>query len=433
MKITFVLALSIALGPAVAQAQTAAVQAAPAPRVSQVDARWAPWLGCWRPEQAAAAGTRVCFVPGTAGAVHRLTVAEGQVTADEAVTVDATPRPFEDRDCRGTERSQWLSAGRVVRAADLTCGRDTRRSLGALSFFVQGPVWVEAQAVDADGTRSVRVQRYWRSADQQLPEGIFPGAAGAKLGAAPVDPSLLAWTVDHVIEASRAVPSEVVEAALIEVHTGFPLNSKALVRLADGGVSSSVIDLMIALSNPRKFVVSQAVSVGGPGGYEEWPGLQESIFETMRYAGMAYPGFYEPLFGMLDSYWNSCVGFWTCRNYYYWDFYAGGYYPGDWVPVYPPISGGGGGGGEPQHGRVVKGQGYTRGQASAEGRGYTRVTVRSDPSVPGSRAGGVGTAEAAGSGSSGSSGGAATPSGYSSGSSGGGGSDRTAQPRGPGN
>jgi hypothetical protein len=430
MTVALVLAISMSAGGQVSQvAAVPAPAGQPAP-AADVDSRWVPWLGCWRPDVPTIGGdARVCFVPGERGAVRRLTIADGQVVAEEQVVAGGGARPVEDRDCRGTEAARWLGAKpRLVRESALTCGKDAPRTVTGLSFLVRASVWAEAQAVDADGTRRVRLQRFRRAADQQLPGAVAaPRMAGRPAApAAGADP--YAWTIDDVIETSGQVPPEVLQAALSELNAPFPLSAKALVALDEAGVPASVIDLMVALSNPRKFVVHRAdgTSPEWSDALAAWPGFEESLFDAIRYAGYMVPGLYDPLYGYWDywgacagpwSYWGSCAGHGSYYSGYpggYWDWGGGG---GGWVEVSPPPAAGGGG--EPrQHGRVVK------------GLGYTQVDVRRERSVV---QGGSGSGEtvSGGSGSSGS-GSSASPSGYSSGSSGGGGAERTAQPRGPG-
>ena len=118
--------------------------------------------------------------------------------------------------------------------------------------------------------------------------------------------------------------------------------------------------------------------------YEGWPGLEDSFSITMRYAGMAFPGFYDPL-----GYWADCGFFGSCGGFYpYYDYaYWGG---GGWVEVDPgpPVGGGGRRSGAPQaHGKVVN------------GLGYTQVSVRPDPAV--ARIGSGGSGGSSGSSSSG--------------------------------
>ena len=424
MTTTLLLAVALAAGVQATPA-TPAPQPQPQPAAAQVDARWSPWLGCWRPEPAGKGDARVCLVPGRDGAIRWLAVAGGQVADEQAVAADGQPHQVVDRDCRGTETARWLAgSARLVRTSDLTCGKDAKRTVTGLSFLAPGPVWVDAQAVDSEGGRRVRLQRYRRAADQHLPAGVervpFDRAADSR--------AALTWTIDDVIEASRAVQPEVLQAAISEVNAPFPLSGKALVRLADAGVPASVIDLMVAVTNPKKFLVRRAdgTSPGWGGTYGEWPGIEEfssggegfggygGYAGLAGFAGLAVPWFYNPwmgLWGYDDFYWASCA-YRGCGDPF-------GYYGGGWVDVGGGggISGdtGGGGVGRPEsHGRVVK------------GLGYTQVSVRPDPV----RIGSVGSSGSGGdvvSSPSGSSGGSASPGGYSGG--GGGGGDRTAVPK----
>lgn len=262
MNTALVLALSIAAAP---------TQAAPAPVAAAaettVDARWTPWLGCWRAEgPTTQAGVRVCLVPGNAG-VRRLTIADGAVIDEQVIVPDGVARPLQSTDCQGKETAQWLKReSRLVRSAEISCGADGTHNVTGVAFFVRGPVWVEAQTVDKAGKRGVRLQRYRRAADQQLPAGITWPAGARQLPPTQAASNDSPWTVDDVIEASGKLPAEVLQAALSESGTGFPLSGKALGRLADAGVSESIINLMVALSNPKRFQVHRADGSAPAGG-----------------------------------------------------------------------------------------------------------------------------------------------------------------------
>ena len=51
---------------------------------------------------------------------------------------------------------------------------------------------------------------------------------------------------------------QALEAALAETNAQFDLNSRNVIGLADAGVPARIIDVMIALSYPRKFVVEKS-------------------------------------------------------------------------------------------------------------------------------------------------------------------------------
>jgi hypothetical protein len=140
----------------------------------------------------------------------------------------------------------------------------------------------------------------------------------------------------------------------VERAQRFTLDAKRLIALADAGVPSRVIDLMVALSYPRAFAINTASRQG------------ERVAAARSYgqgtAPTEYVTAYNPLCYNYDymypyssypysSYDCSGVG----RGYGYgYDWYSGGY------PVTIIYSGSSSGGSRP-HGRVVNGQGYAKG------------------------------------------------------------------------
>src|SRR6185436_16149733 len=159
---------------------------------------------------------------------------------------------------------------------------------------------------------------------------------------------------------SSKVSSAAVEAALVETNAGFDLSKKTVLDLASAGVSERLIDLVVALSYPEKFVIQRV----GQGGGAPVP---------TTYGGSV---FFDPLF------------------------YDVGYYGSPYL--YEPfgyrgvivIDGGGlvGGanGSTPGVARVINGQGYTRiaprdsAPSTATQTSRTAATSRSVPSDSGS-------------------------------------------------
>src|SRR5581483_519511 len=75
--------------------------------------------------------------------------------------------------------------------------------------------------------------------------------------AAPIPDS--PYTLDDVKEGIASVSPRVVEAALVETKAGFRLSSRQLIELADARVPADVIDLIVALSYPERFIVERSV------------------------------------------------------------------------------------------------------------------------------------------------------------------------------
>ena len=111
------------------------------------------------------------------------------------------------------------------------------------------------QLVEGGPNRTVRVQRYRRAADQTLADGtraLPPVTAATR----PFAAEEVAWNVEDVVEASSKVPGEAVQAAIAESRNHeFVMSKKNLLALSNAGVAEPVIDLMIGIAFPSKFVV----------------------------------------------------------------------------------------------------------------------------------------------------------------------------------
>ena len=402
-----------------ATADGAAAQTAPS-AASKMDARFSSWLGCWRREDdLTGTGARMCITPDQTG-VRLQTVIGTQRGTDELVIPDGVERPIVDAGCKGTERAEWSNDGqRVFRTTEVRCDNEAARTIKSVSFLLPGRAWVNVQHVSGNGmTAAVRAQRYRRAVNQNLADG-----SKAVQPTAPVSSSDTAWSIEDVIEASTKLPEDALQAALTDLRQKFNINSKTLVALDDAGVSDRVIDLMVALAFPQRFVVERAGGGGAPIGVSTGMGWYDPFMSPLM-AG-AYGNCYMDRYYGYRSYYSMCGSYYSPYGGYYPYHYQDYYYNnGGWVTVDPnptPTPSG--------VGRAVN------------GRGYTQIRERSPEPSPGRTSnGGNGTAA----GWSGNSGGAATSGGYSSGSSGsssggggsssgsGGGGERTAVARPPG-
>lgn len=383
----------------------AAQQERPAANPS-TDPHWAPWLGCWQlvdesvqdpaslaealgalGRSRANAGALVCVTPTDGTGVTMTTLVNDRPVLTETIVADASRHPMTEPDCRGWHQAEWSQLGtRLYARAEISCASQAPRAVSGLSMMMAGPLWIDVQLIESEGRKSLRVRRYHRSANQKhaakLPWPDRPERPAAL-------PSRL--TVADVQEAIGKVAPETLQAALVELNKGFDLHAKQLMELDRAGVPDNVIDLMVALSYPKRFVVEKNTSGSGSWGVSGfdsmWPYYTDPFFYTSYYAPFGYR---------------------------YWGYYDPFYFQGPGFVVVNP---------QPQgiqpsgDGRVV------------DGRGYTRIR-RNEPESSGDRPGsGAWSSTADRSGSSGSSGGV-TSSGYSSGGSSGG--ERTAQPRPPG-
>ena len=380
----FVAALLLLPGAAGAQATT--------------DSKWSNWLGCWelvlessrdgvpnlgQPGRGSttpprsASRPQVCVQPAPGGATFSTRVG-AQTPIEQTVIADGADHPIVDADCTGTQRAEWSQDGlRLFADASLTCSNDKgRRRVSGIAILGPNGTWVDIQSVDISGQVSVRVRRYRRV------DGSMTSVTARPQG----------LTLEDVKEASSKVSSRALEAALVETGSSFDLSGKRLIALQDAGVPAAVIDLMVALSYPDRFVVER--------------------MSRVDFAPIV-PVFDDPfLVGWAFGYpmWSDAYGFYS-------PLYVGG---GSIIVI-------GDGGSSPSPGRP-SGSGRV-----VDGLGYTRVRPRDAEGAPTPRdrpASSTSDAGSSGTGSSSSSGGGSSVSteGFSSGGSGGDGG-RTAQPR----
>lgn len=385
--------------------------AAGAQPASTTDARWAPWLGCWRAvDDVASTGARICVAPAHGG-VTLTTVLGGQRVSEETRVADGQPHAVEADGCAGTETGRWSAdARRLYRTATIACGGAAARTLTTAAFFVAGPLWIDVETVDDGTTTHVRVSRLTPAAGVTLADGTTIGAP-ARTAAAD---RLTRWTVESVIDLGTALPPDGVQAAIAEAPAPFALNARALQALAEAGVGERVIDLMVGVTYPAKFTVTRAAALPTGAGSLGLP-IADPFF-----APIVGPAALFDCYGgyrwAMSAYWDSCAS----MDWRYWAAYPG-YYSGYWGPFGPEwisvTAGSGSGvvGAAPAEARVVKGRGYTLVQPVD-----TTYTGTGGGTFNGSSAGGGNGGNAGVSGS-----------GYSGGGTSGG-SERTAVPRGPG-
>jgi hypothetical protein len=382
------------------------------------DARWSRWTGCWelvtensregvpgpttarREPRTPARDTdqpQVCVETSPNGGATFSTKVGTQTPIVQTVVPDGTDRPVTEDGCTGTQRAEWSADGlRLYARAELNCKADQGiRRVSGLALIGPDGRWTDVQSVDVSGRESFRVRKYRRAAGSVA---AMPTVSGTAL------------TLEDVKEASAKVSPRALEAALVETRASFDLTSKSLLDLSAAGVSASVVDLIVALSYPDRFIIERTASVDR--GYSP-------IIDDPFPVGWAFGSpFWFDLYGPYSPYYYSPFAY---PYYPYYPYYGGG---GGYI-----IDGGGGGGGG---GGNVPQQPSGRGRV-VDGQGYTRVRPRdAEPATPGSTAsssgGGGGSSTSSSSGGS-SSGGGVSSQGFSSGGSSGGDGGRTAQPR----
>jgi hypothetical protein len=330
----------------------------------KLDTRLLPWIGSWHLLTSGASTDQnelvqeflLTISPGDSE--NSLTMKgyrDGKLSAEEKIIVDGLRHQTADEKCTGWYQYSWSENGkRLLFNSESNCPGDPPRKVSGMSIFDEKGEWLDIQLLH-NGEDLVTNTRKYRNVDS---DSVIPGASKVNRISATRSASVKSLTTEEIIELSGKVESEVLEAALLETGKPFPLNSKKVAELADQKVPSRVIDIMVALSFPDKFnlkgkVISQSQTQGTEiKPYYYFPGPYNYCTRNYRY----FPWHWAPY---------DCYPY----GYSYLGWYSGygWYYPlWTWPPYY--YDGGGGGGGGAEHGRLINGQGYTRGSSGSTPR-----------------------------------------------------------------
>lgn len=384
-----------------------------APRPVSAQDGWLAWQGCWR-----AAGDpqnqMLCIVPDGDGA-RMIEVLNGAAQQETRIVANGAPQRADREGCRGTEQALWSKdQQRLFTVSAMTCGEQMLRKVTGIMSMISPSEWVSVQAVTSGKQTIARTKRYQAVPRVQLPQ--FVSAVLSKNALAAETARYAAANeldLTDVVEAVKTVEPEVVNEWLTATGQRFELTGKKLVALADAGVPISVIDVLVAVSNPEHFAVKPLEERpianydrprGGGGGYDpcydSWYGPYGGY--PSWYGGYGYGGY---AYGRYGYNYNGCY-------YSPWGYDPWGWRRGGTIVV---VRDGNGDepGGSNQPARATRG-GYSGGSSS--GSAHPRGSSGSQPS-------GTATPRASGGGSSGgsSSGGhsapAATGGGYTGGTS----------------
>jgi len=378
--------------------------------------RWAPWIGCWglageaardgsssglvtegtrTPLPTTNARPRICIESPDGHAATFSTRIREQVVHELTVTPDASEHPLVDGACRGTQHAEWSPAGRhLLSGATLTCtGDGSVRTVSGIGLLLTDGSWLDVQSVSVGERASVRVRRYRRT-------GETAPAAAASLGAP--------FTRDDIQYASPRVSALALEAALVEGDLAFIVSKKDLVGFATAGVPASVVDVVVALSYPERFVVEREPSPAMAGGAFQdpywlgWAFGYPAWFDSSSYYARPYGALFPYDYG---PYAYGTLGVYDSRLFVPGGVIGGGVGGGARAPSSRPEPSG--------NGRAVNGRGYTRIRPREAGDDGTDAPATSDrvgsagrrvgPSTPssGGTSSGTGGSSGAGGGASG--------------------------------
>lgn len=338
-------------------------------QAQQTDSRWQPFVGCWEAVGAEDEIGLLCFSPSDGG-VELTNVVDGEVASTERLVADGQQRPISAEGCEGWESVDFSDDGRrAFTRTEFTCAEGETRSGTGVMAFTAPNFWVDVRELDVDGEKVAWVQEYMLADAEALAEaGVADPAAETRMS---VRSARLAAAADldlaDVEEAAGIMGERAVETWLVAHRTVFDLDADALVRLDEAGVSDRVIDALIAVSYPDRFMVEAGSPAeqmeGAPRpthyrgylGYNPWFGRSFGV----AFDSWGYSPFHRYRYSPYSRYGYSPFGY----GYGYGYDYGYGYWgsrPGVIIINRKPSDSGG---------RLYSGQGYRpRGSAAPSGR-----------------------------------------------------------------
>lgn len=275
------------------------------------DGRWLPFVGCWEAVGAEEEIGLLCFSPATGG-VDLTNYVDGEVASTERLVADGSPRPIAAEGCEGWEAVEFSEDGRrAFTRTEFTCAQGAARTGTGVMALTAPTFWVDVRELDVEGETVAWVQEYvLADADRLAEAGVADPAADMRMAvrsarmvaAAPID-------LEDVEEATEQMGDRAVETWIVAQRDGFDVDADDLVRLDDAGVSDRVIDAVVAVSHPDRFMVDAGADI------EELEGAPRPT----HYRG--YMGF-NPWFG---SAWGFGYGY---GPYGYSPFYRSRFSPG---------------------------------------------------------------------------------------------------------
>ena len=366
-----------------------------AQRTAGIDPRFQPWIGCWRTMDAGIGleeigaekqPTRACVVPSTStpGSIDIALYHREALLSRTSVPVPGTSREKTVDECAGTESAAWDPEDtRLILRAELSCTRGVKRVETGLMVMNSAGQWVQLQNLAVGKNEATTVARFRFLGDSGAPAGLTFGAVRSTralrlaTGAPAATPA--------VIGVATKVPTSLAEAWLLETGQAAKVNASTLLTLADAGVPSRVIDVMVALANPQWFQVGPTPITAGADVVAPTVASSASVRGGGSRCGVLDDFCYGPggmgawgfgwRYGAFDPWGN--LSPWGARfgalGYGYNPYALGwgsGYGPGWFGGWANPLNNGGGpvvivpvnpsGGEGTVRGRAVNGRGYTR-------------------------------------------------------------------------
>jgi hypothetical protein len=385
----------------------------PTPRIT-VASQWLPFLGCWAPVNAAdrTHPPLLCLAATKSiETIEMVSVLNDSIVSRQLVNGSGARTDFTREGCKGAESGSWsLNDAVFFTRAEFTCEGGQQFSSSAVLAMTSASTFSRIEGVKTGGpgatgsSSGVRVSSFVAVGDSMaIPAELrlrIPNTSATALWAARVK-ARAPLKVDDVVHATEYVDAPVVEAWLAANGQPFELNPSALRTLKRNAVPTSVIDMMVAVSNPRSFTLAAggqpAARTGDDGSRGRggtYGGLSDAEVDALLRLKLSQRSMYADPFGLgMYGYgafnrgnWDPCsslnygpsayYGGWNGCNRYGYGFgqgYGGIFFPSNQPVIIIPQPSGTGPSTGRQPGRVVNGEGYIPGGSGPSSDGGTAV------------------------------------------------------------
>ena len=287
--------------------------------VRATDARFYPFVGCWRADSASTSGHDAlsCVVPiRTSPDVEVVDVVDGRVMERRRIDASGKPHAIDEQGCRGQEQaSSSPRPGRVYLHSEFVCAPNgIAGGKTTLMSMLPSGERLEVESVRSGGGSITHVQRF---RDAGVPASV-PGELAARLGrqrlavmTARAEAASPLKTAD-VIEALRHSDSSVVRAWLVATGQPFELNGDQVAALVRAEVPAPVLQAMLGAAPAYQLGVGVDANGRSTDAYLSSPGVPAGGVTQITTVAPASPPSYEPT----NGYDACCTPGYSAYNYY---------------------------------------------------------------------------------------------------------------------
>jgi len=258
-----------------------------------------------------------------------------QPDVSEVLIPDGARRSISTQNCTGWQSATWIAeAGLILQSSEVSCKDTGSFATSSVKMMVDPDQMAEILSVKAVGQHRVAVRRLTFEHNLASAADLPPAWIGTSARTALSAP----WSLGTIIQLSKSIDTQLLEAAMIEKKLRPSLNSQSLRLLKAANTPKEIIDLTVALAYPDQFHIEKngqvvlrpwldsstsgaAASSYAPGFLTYYPGAFYSCYSHSGYLGYSGFAYLAP---------GSC---WSYYSPFWWDY-----------PIYlPTITAGGNG------------------------------------------------------------------------------------------